>query len=96
MVGKYNGFLAKVWEKNPRVIVTHCFLHCEVLVAKTVPDDLKEVLDTSVKKVNCVKSQLLNLRLFQLLCKEMGTEHKSLLLHTAVCWLSDKKVLRCI
>ena len=41
------SFLAKVREKNPDMIANHCFLHREVLVAKTVPDNLKKVLNTS-------------------------------------------------
>ena len=50
MVGKYNVFLAKVREKNPDMIATHCFLHREVLVAKTVPENLKNVLDGHISK----------------------------------------------
>ena len=68
------------------------FLHREVLVAKTVRSDLKKVLDTSGKMVNFIKSRPLNSRLFQILCKEMGTELKSLLMHTKVCWLNRGKV----
>jgi hypothetical protein len=30
--------------KNPDVITTHCFLHREVLVSKTIGEDLKQVL----------------------------------------------------
>ena len=75
------------------MIATHYFLHREALVAKTVPDDLKKVLDTSVKMVNFIKLRPLNSRLFQILCKEMSAEHKSLLSQTAVCCLNCGKIL---
>ena len=45
--------------------------------------------------VNFIKSWRLNSILFQILRKEMGAEHKSLLLRTEVCWLSCRKVLGC-
>ena len=93
MISKYDNFLTKVRTKNPDVIATHYCLHPEALVAKTVPDDRKKVLDTSVKMVNFPKSRTLNSRLFQLLCKEISVEHESLLLHTDVRWLSRGKVL---
>ena len=62
MVGKYNGLLANVREKNPDMIPSRCFLLREVLLAKTVPDDLKKVLDASVKMVNFIKLRPLNSR----------------------------------
>ena len=65
------SFLAKVREKNPDMIANHCFLDREVLVAKTVPDNLKKVLNTSVKMVNFIKSRPLHLRLFQIAKKWM-------------------------
>ena len=43
--------------------------------------------------VNFIKSQLLNARVFRLLCESMGSTHETLLLHTEVRWLSRGKVL---
>ena len=43
MVGRTKGFVGRVNERNPDVIVTHCFLRHETLVAKTLPADLASV-----------------------------------------------------
>ena len=92
MIGKNKGFVSKVKQKNPDVHITHCFLHREALMAKTLPDDLKEVLNTAVKLVNFIKASPLKTRLFEILCKEMGAEHTGFLLHTEVRWLSCGRV----
>ena len=55
--------------------------------------NLLSVLNDAVKLVNFIKARPLNSRLFTLLCNEIGSEHKALLLHTEVCWLSRSKVL---
>lgn len=93
MVGSVKGFVSLVKKENPFLITTHCFLHREALVAKTLGQDLKFVLDNVVKMVNFIKSRPKQSRLFSSLCEEMGSAHEGLLLHTEVRWLSRGRVL---
>ena len=58
-----------------------------------MPDNLKDVLDTTVKMVNFVKARPLNSRVFFALCNDMGSDHVTLLQHTEVRWLTRDKVL---
>ncbi|XP_050535830.1 zinc finger BED domain-containing protein 5-like [Daktulosphaira vitifoliae] len=93
MCGKNSSVVTRMLEVSPNASWTHCNIHREVLVSKNLPDNLKIVLNTSVKIVNFIKTRPLQSRLFERLCEEMGSSHKSLLLHTDVRWLSRGKVL---
>ena len=57
MTGRYKGFVSRVKEVNPDVMATHCFLHREALVAKTLPKELSAVLDDAVHIVNFIKAR---------------------------------------
>jgi len=93
MTGKKSGLAAKILSINSRIMWNHCIIHREALVAKKLPADLKDVLDFSVKVINFIKSRAMNSRIFAALCEEMGSDHKTLLLHTEVRWLSRGKAL---
>jgi hypothetical protein len=58
-----------------------------------MPQELKEVIDNALKIANFIKSRPTNSRIFQALCKEMGSLHNCLLTHTEVQWLSRGKVI---
>eukprot|EP00102_Acyrthosiphon_pisum_P012014 XP_008180993.1 PREDICTED: SCAN domain-containing protein 3-like [Acyrthosiphon pisum] len=60
MTGKCKGFVAKVKQNFPNVGSTHCFIHREALMVKTIPAELKSVLNLVVNMVNFVKSRALD------------------------------------
>ena len=93
MVGSIKGLVSYVKQKNPDIITTHCFLHREVLMAKTLGIELKEVFDQVVEMVNFIKTRPVKARIFEQLCLNMDSQHTRLLLHTEVRWLSRGKVL---
>ncbi|XP_017794405.1 PREDICTED: zinc finger BED domain-containing protein 5-like [Habropoda laboriosa] len=93
MLGNVKGAVARIKQKNPHIRSTHCCLHRQALAVKKMPEELKVVLNDCVKIVNFIKSRPLNARIFTLLCENMGSLHKTLLLHTEVRWLSRGKVM---
>uniref|UniRef100_F1S1Q2 SCAN domain containing 3 n=1 Tax=Sus scrofa TaxID=9823 RepID=F1S1Q2_PIG len=93
MTGKHSEVVTQIKELVPECKITHCFIHRESLVMKKISVELNSVLTDIVKIVNYVKSNALNSRLFSLLCDNMETDHKQLLLHAEIRWLSRGKVL---
>lgn len=76
MAGHLTDFLALVKQKNPDIVFTHCFIHREALVAKSLgPGGVKEVFNQVVEMVNYIKSKLLKCRVFKKLCTAMESEH---------------------
>ena len=93
MCGRNSDVETRILERNPNASWTHCNLHRAALVSKYKSDGFQNVLKTSVKIVNFIKSKHLQSRLFEKLCQEMGSNHKSLLLHSNIRRLSKGKVL---
>ena len=93
MVGSIKGLASFVKQQHPSIITTHCFLHREVLMAKTLGTKLKEVFDQVVEMVNFIKTRPVKARVFELLCENMDSQQTRLLLHTEVRWLSRGRVL---
>ena len=93
MLGARSGFVKFVKRKNPNIIVTHCMIHREALASRTMPEELKQTLDSAIKILNYIKASALNTRLFQKLCQDMESEHQNLVYHTSVRWLSKGNML---
>jgi hypothetical protein len=71
------GFASLVKEENYDVVTTHYFLHREVLVSKTLGDEMKKVLDDATKMVNFIKQRPVHSRMFKKLCENLDKEHMS-------------------
>ena len=102
VVGKHTEFLARVSQIAPHINFTHCIIHKKNLASKTLDQQLKCVLDSAAQIVNYIKSRLLQTIiyhlficycLFTILCDERGSEHITLLFHSEVRWLSQRRVL---
>ena len=63
MLGCKSGFV-HLKNPNPNVIVIHCKLHLHALMSKTLPDNLKEVMDSVVYIVNFIRGRATNYRVF--------------------------------
>lgn len=50
-------------------------------------------MKTVINIVNYIRGKVLNLRKFQNLLEELGSEYNDILLHTSVRWRSREKVL---
>jgi len=82
--------------KNVAVNATfvHCFIHRFAFCTKVLPSELMSCLNEITKIVNFRKTSALNSRLFARLCEDVCSEHKCLLFHTEVWWLSHGNMTR--
>ena len=94
MTGRHSGVVARLRNVCPDILSTHCMIHREALASKKLSERLGQVLNDSIKIVNFIKARPLHSRLFARLCEETGSDHKNLLLHVEVRWLSREKVVQ--
>lgn len=93
MTGSIKGFTTLAKKENCNITTNHCFLHRQALIAKGLTEDLNEVLQEVVKIVNYIKTKPKQNRIFENLCESMNSNHKVLLKHTEIRWLSRGRVL---
>ena len=93
MTGRLCGLTSRVKEVAPECESTHCVIHREMLASRRMSPEFNDVLVDVVKIINHIKAHALNSRLFEQLCEEMDAEHKCLLLHSEIRWLSRGKSL---
>ena len=89
-------FFLLVVEKNSKTKHLHCMLHRYALACKTLPPELRSVLDDVVHMTNTIKSSSLKTRLFSLLFRELESDHETLLYRIEVHWLSGGNVIRIV
>ncbi|XP_060629099.2 protein FAM200C-like [Anolis sagrei] len=94
MLGCGSGFQSLVLNESPKVIGTHSMMRWQILVMKTLPQELQEVMKSVISSVNFVKSSTLNSQLLSQLCSELDAQNNALLLHTEVRWLLRGNILK--
>ena len=62
MIRHRSGFAAPMKQVAPHIVSNHCAIHKYALACKTLPLDLKRVLDSVVKAVNFIRGRALKLR----------------------------------
>ena len=92
MLGNSSGFAALLRKEILNLKFTHCFLRRYALAAKTLPPDLRKILEIIVKVVNMFRGRALNHRLFQSFCEKVGKEHTVLLSDIEIIWLSRSRL----
>jgi len=55
--GKNSNVITKIREINPNVTWMYCNIHKETLVFKSLSDNFRSVLNTSVKIANIIKTR---------------------------------------
>ena len=87
MKGDVGGFYGLAKLKNPEITFTHCMLHRHALAAKTLPEDLNNVLNTVALCVRFIR-RVHQGDIFRRFCEEVDAKYHYLLYHSDTRWLS--------
>ena len=93
MMGKNIEVLGILSRKYPHIKINHCIIHCQNLASKDLSPSFSDVMQVVISTANYVKARELNSRMFKQLCISENSNHHTLLMHTAVRWLSRRKTL---
>jgi hypothetical protein len=93
MLGSRSGFISRMKHRSPNAVGTHCVIHREALASRTLSSAMNKTLSIAIRVVNFVKTTPVKSRLFARLCKDMDSDHETLLFHTSVRWLSKGNML---
>jgi len=94
MMGRNIGFRGILQRKFYHIYIKHCIIHRDALASKEPSSVFNEVMRVVIKVVAFVKSRDLNCRLFKDFCSTENAEHSTLLLYTAVRWISRGSTLK--
>ncbi|KAF2902162.1 hypothetical protein ILUMI_04020 [Ignelater luminosus] len=75
VIGAQSDLAQKLKGKKPTLVSTNCVIHRQALASKTLPQNLRQTLDSATDVVNYIKNSLL----FTLLCEDLDFDHRVLL-----------------
>lgn len=94
MIGCLKGFCTLVKNRFPHIISSHCIIHREVLMTKSLIQPLQFVMDSVIEMVNSIKAYPKQSRLLRMICDNNESHYKCLLWYSTVRWLSIGQVLK--
>ena len=74
-IGHRSDVVALMKHVAPHMLSNRCAIYEYALACKTLPLELKSVLDSVVKAVKFIRGRAVNSRLFKAFCDDLGKEH---------------------
>lgn len=93
IMGKKNDCLKLMKEEDPEILLMHCVIRMENLVAKNISPVPNEVLRSIIKCINAVSANSKYEHL-QLFWEKQNADHLRLLLHNEIRWLSKENCMK--